>query len=77
MRSTIAWILSCKKRKVAIPHDATLYRQRYSIENMCGGLKNLRRIHTRYDRCAHAFVPAIALVAIVIFWIMRPEPNEI
>jgi transposase len=69
VRSTSACIPSCKKRKVAIPHDATLYRQRYIVENMCGGLKNLRCIHTRSDRCALAFASAIALAAIVIFWI--------
>jgi hypothetical protein len=32
-----------------------------------GGLR--RRIRTRYDRCAHAFLPAIAFAATFIFWI--------
>ena len=68
-RGTPACIPSRKDRKVAIPHDTTLYRQRYRIENMFGRLKDWRRIHTRYDRCAHAFISAIALAAIVIFWI--------
>ena len=68
-RGTIACIPSRKNRKVAIAHDATLYRQRYRIENMFGRLKDGRRIHTRYGRCAHAFMSAIALAAIVIFWI--------
>ena len=40
-------------RKVPIPHDRQLYRQRHRIENMFGKLKDWRRIHTRYDRCAH------------------------
>jgi transposase len=40
---------------VPIPHDKLLYRQRHKIENMFGKLKDWRRIHTRYDRCAHAF----------------------
>ena len=26
------------------------------------------RIHTRYDRCAHTFMSAIFLAAVVIFW---------
>ena len=56
-------------RKVHIPHDRTLYRQRHKIENMFGRLKDGRRIHTRYDRCAHTFFSAICIAATVIFWI--------
>jgi transposase len=56
-------------RKMQIPHDRTLYRQRHKIENMFGRLKDWRRIHTRYDRCAHTFFSAICIAAIVIFWI--------
>ena len=56
-------------RKIQIPHDRTLYRQRHKIENMFGRLKDWRRIHTRYDRCAHTFFSAICIAAIVIFWI--------
>ena len=52
-----------------IPHDRTLYRQRHKIENMFGKLKDWRRIHTRYDRCAHTFFSAICIAATVIFWI--------
>ena len=56
-------------RKIQIPHDKALYRKRHKIENMFGKLKDWRRIHTRYDRCAHTFMSAIAIAAIVIFWI--------
>jgi transposase len=56
-------------RKIQIPHVRTLYRQRHKIENMFGRLKDWRRIHTRYDRCAHNFFSAICVAAIVIFWI--------
>ena len=56
-------------RKTPIPHDKGLYRQRHKIENIFGKLKDWRRIHTRYDRCAHAFFSAIAIAATVIFWI--------
>ena len=60
-----------------IPLDRVLYRKRHKIENMFGKLKDWRRIHTRYDRCAHTFMSAIAIAAIVIFWIcsMSPEPT--
>jgi transposase len=46
-----------------------LYRQRHKIENMFARLKDWRRIHTRYDRCAHTFLSAIAFAATFIFWI--------
>ena len=64
-----ACIPSSKSRKVAIPHDKTLYRQRHKIENMFGRLKDWRRIATRYDRCAHAFFSAICIAATVAFWL--------
>ncbi len=38
-------------------------------ENMFGRLKDWRRIHTRYDRCAHIFMSAICIAAAVIFWL--------
>ena len=56
-------------RKNRIPHDRLLYKKRHKIENMFGKLKDWRRIRTRYDRCAHSFMSAIAIAAIVIFWI--------
>ena len=68
-RGTEPCIPSKTNRRVTIPHDTTLYRQRHKIEIMFGRLKDWRRIHTRYDRCAHAFMSAIALAATVIFWL--------
>ena len=62
-------IPSKANRKVSIPHDQTLYRQRHKIENMFGRLKDWRRIHTRYDRCANTFMSAICIAAAVIFWL--------
>jgi transposase len=66
-RGTATCIPSKSNRKVAIPHDAILYRQRHKIEIMFGRLKDWRRIHTRYDRCAHTFFSAICIAATVIF----------
>ena len=57
------------KRKHRPPHDPVLYRQRHRIENMFARLKDWRRIHTRYDRCADIFLAAITFAAIFIFWI--------
>lgn len=56
-------------RKVTIPHDAKLYRQRHKIENMFARLKDWRRIATRYDRCPILFLSACALAATVIYWL--------
>ena len=66
-RGTRPCIPSKANRKVQIPHDKMLYRQRHKVENMFGRLKDWRRIHTRYDRCAHTFFSAICFAAIVIF----------
>jgi transposase len=65
-RGTTACIPSKRNRKIAIPHDAVLYRQRHKVEIMFGRLKDGRRIRTRYDRCAHTFMSAIS---------MSPEPS--
>jgi transposase len=68
-RKIAACIPSKSNRKVQIPHDPILYKQRHRIENMFGRLKDWRRIHTRYDRCAHTFFSAICIAAAVIFWL--------
>ena len=68
-RGIAACIPSKANRKVQIPHDRKLYRQRHRVENMFGKLKDWRRIHTRYDRCAHTFMSAICIAATVIFWL--------
>ena len=62
-------IPSKTNRKIAIPHDRALYRQRHRVENMFGKIKDWRRVHTRYDRCAHTFMSAICIAATVIFWL--------
>jgi transposase len=68
-RNIAACIPSKSNRKIKIEHDRVLYRQRHKIENMFGRLKDWRRIHTRYDRCAHTFMSAICIAATVIFWL--------
>ena len=69
IRKIIACIPSKSNRKIAIPHDRKLYQQRHKVEIMFGRLKDWRRIHTRYDRCAHTFMSAIYIAATVIFWL--------
>lgn len=68
-RGVTPCIPSKRNRKTHIPHDIALYRQRHRIENMFARIKDWRRIHTRYDRCAHTFLSAIAFAAAFIFWL--------
>jgi transposase len=56
-------------RKSTIPHDAMLNRPPQRIENMFGRPGDWRRIHTRYDRCAHTFFSAICIAATVTYWL--------
>ena len=54
-------------RKVAIPHDAALYKARNRIERCFNKLKHFRRIATRYDRRATHFL-AFIHIACSILW---------
>lgn len=58
-----------KNRKIQIPYDKALYKQRHKIENMFGRLKDWRRVATRYDRCAHTFFSAICIAATVTYYL--------
>ena len=69
MKGIEACIPSRKVRKVKIPHDARLYRQRHRIENTFPRLKDWRRVAMRFDRCPKVFLSACALAAIVMFWL--------
>lgn len=62
-------IPSRKNRKEPIPHDETLYKERHKVEIMFGRIKDWQRIATRYDRSPTVFLSAIALAALVIFWL--------
>ena len=56
-------------RKVQYRYDKAVYKKRHLVENLFAKIKDWRRIHTRYDRCAHTFMSAICIAATVIFWI--------
>jgi transposase len=56
-------------RKAQYHYDKAVYKKRHLVENLFAKIKNWRRIHTRYDRCAHTFMSAIAIAATVIFWL--------
>ena len=58
-----------KQRKIPVKYDKRRYKRRNRIEIMFGRLKDWRRVATRYDRCPRVFLSAIALAAIVIYWL--------
>ena len=68
-RNIKACIPPKRNRKIQHAFDKQIYKTRHKIENMFGKLKDWRRIHTRYDRCAHTFMSAICIAAAVIFWL--------
>ena len=56
-------------RKRLHPFDRNAYRERNVIERTFSRLKDWRRIATRYDRLAVNFHAAVALAAVVIYWL--------
>lgn len=62
-----AVIPSNRSRKTAIPHDATLYRERNRIERCFNKLKHFRRLATRYDRRACHFLSFLCLATAMIW----------
>ena len=58
-----------KQRKTPVKYDKRRYKRRNRIEIMFGRLKDWRRVATRYDRCPKVFLSAIALAALVIYWL--------
>ncbi len=49
--------------------DKRRYKRQNRIEIMFGRLKDWMRVATRYDRCPKVFLSAIALAAVVIYWL--------
>ena len=63
-----AVIPSKSDRKIPIPFDRELYRSRNKVERFIGRIKrSFRRIATRYDKTADAFLAFIKLAAIRIW----------
>jgi len=50
-------------RKVQHPSKAQLCKQRHRIQNLCGRIKDWRRVATRYGRCDSIFMSAISIAA--------------
>jgi len=66
---TVPVIPGRSNRKRRIRYDKTRYRDRHLVENAFCRLKDFRRVATRYDKLAANFLSAVALAALVAFWI--------
>ncbi|KTW17330.1 transposase [Sphingomonas sanguinis] len=62
-----AVIPSKRNRKVAIPHDASIYKHRNQIARCFSRLRHFRRFTTRYDRRIIHFTGFVHLAAIIIW----------
>lgn len=62
-----AVIPSTRSRKIAIPHDTTLYKERNRIERCFNKLKHFRRFATRFDRRAAHFLAFIHIASAMIW----------
>jgi transposase len=58
-----------RNRKRTVRYDQKRYRDRWRIEAAFCRLKDFRRVATRYDKLARNFLSAVALAAIIAFWI--------
>jgi transposase len=58
-----------RNRKRRVRHDKRRYRDRHLIENAFCRLKDFRRIATRYDKLAANFLSAVAITALIVFWV--------
>ena len=56
-------------RKRPHPFDPEKYKRRNLIERAFCFLKDWRRIATRYDKLAVNFAAAVAIAAIILWWI--------
>ena len=56
-------------RTKKIAYDKGRYRDRHLIENAFCRLKDFRRVATRYDKLAANFLSAVALAAVLAFWL--------
>ena len=68
-QGTIPVIPGRHNRKRPIQYDERRYRDRWLVEAMFCRLKDFRRVATRYDKLARNYQSAVALAAVVAFWL--------
>ena len=68
-RGTTPVIPNNPTRKRFQPFDPQIYKRRNLIERAFCRLKDWRRIATRYDKLERNFLSAVALAAVINWWI--------
>ena len=64
-------------RERTIQYDEKRYQDRWQIEAAFCRLKDFRRVATCYDKLAATFLSAVALAAIIAFWVrLSPDPRS-
>lgn len=58
-----------KSRGKPLKYGKRRYKHWNRIEVMFGKLKDWRSVATRYERCPKVYLSAVALAAIVMFWL--------
>ena len=61
--------LDLAKESDQLRREIRLLKEEREVLIMCGRFKDWRRIATRYDRCPKVFLLAVALAAIIIYWL--------
>ena len=62
-----AVIPSNRSRAQAIAHDPELYKERHLVECFINKIKHFRRIATRYDKTAQAFMSMICIACMMVW----------
>ncbi len=62
-----AVIPSNRSRAQAISHDPHLYKERHLVECFINKIKHFRRIATRYDKTALAFLSMISIACMMVW----------
>jgi len=64
----IAAVIPCNRsRAQSIPYDPHLYKERHLVECFIGKLKHFRRVATRYDKTAVAFLAFVSIASIMVW----------
>ncbi len=66
-RGIVAVIPSHPSRARAIAHDPHLYKERHLVECFINKIKHFRRIATRYDKTAQAFLSMICIACMMVW----------
>ena len=66
-RGATAVIPSNRSRAQAVAHDPELYKERHLVECFINKIKHFRRIATRYDKTAQAFMSMICITCMMVW----------